>query len=75
MRPKTLNLTAQSLGKLKNVTKKLGSSSTVASQSTNVEKMITDYLNEPPLEGPKLKFVKPLEYWKFQYQHFSVLAI
>jgi len=42
--------------------KKLGGSSTVASQSTNVEKMITDYLNEPLLEGPKLKFVKPLEY-------------
>ena len=58
----------------KNVMKKLGSSSTVASQSTNVEKMITDYLNEPPLEGPKLKFVKSLEYWKSHDQHFSVLA-
>jgi len=22
--------------------------------------MITDYVNEPPLEGPKFKFVKPL---------------
>ena len=38
----------------KNVMKELGSSSTVASQSTNGEKMTTDYLNEPPLEGPKL---------------------
>jgi len=57
-----------------NVMKKLGSSSTVASQSTNVEKMIADYLNEPPLEDPKLKFVKPLEYWKSNDQHFSVLA-
>ena len=54
--------------------KKLGSSSTVASQSTNVEKMITDYLNEPPLEDPKLKFVKPLEYWKSHDQQFSVLT-
>jgi len=58
----------------KNVMKRLRSSSTVASQSTNVEKMITDYFNEPPLESPKLKFLKPLEYWKSHNQHFSVLA-
>jgi len=58
----------------KNVMKKLGGSSTVASQSTNAEKMITDYLNETPLEGPKLKFVKPLKYWKSNDQHYSVLA-
>ena len=51
--------------------KKLGSSSTVASQSTYVEKIITILINEPPLEGPKLKFAKPLEYWKSHDQHFS----
>ena len=52
--------------------KKIGNFTTVAAQNI-VEKMITDYLNEPPLEGPKLKFVKSLEYWKSHNQQFSIL--
>jgi len=44
----------------KNAMKNLGNSSTVALQSSVVEKMIVEYLDEPPMEGPKLEFMKPL---------------
>jgi len=58
----------------KNAMKKLGNSSTAAASQNPVERMISDYLDEPPMEGPKLKFVKPLEYWKSHNQRFFVLA-
>ena len=36
--------------------------------------MISDYLDEPLMEGPKHKFIEPLEYWKNHKQKYSALA-
>ena len=49
-----------------NAMKKLGKTPTVIPHNSveKISKMISDYLDEPLMEGPKHKFIEPLEYWK-----------
>ena len=56
-----------------NAMKKLGKTSTAISHNSveKISKMISDYLDEPLMEGPKHKFIEPLEYWKNHNQQYS----
>ena len=61
----------------KNAMKKLGKTPTVIPHTSveKISKMISDYLDEPLMEGPKHdKFIEPLEYWKNHKQQYSALA-
>jgi len=54
----------------KNAMKRLGKTPT----SHNSMEKISDYLDEPPKEGPRHRFIEPLEYWKNHKQQYSALA-
>ena len=59
-----------------NAMKKLGKTPTAIPHNSveKISKMISVYLDEPLMEGPKHKFIEPLEYWKNHKQQYSALA-